>query len=66
MLELTWWIPRTSRLIEVGCIGGSCGRIASWVACETLEKTGEKKIVTHLNRAHFHTGSEQDVHRWSH
>lgn len=35
--KLTWWIPWTPCLIEVGCIGGSCGRIPSWIAFRTSQ-----------------------------
>lgn len=56
LLELTWWIPRTACLIEVGCIGGSCGRIPSWIAYRTSQMR-EKKITNHslTNRGQTHT-----------
>lgn len=78
LLRLTWWIPRTACLIEVGCVGGSRRRIPSWIACKKSQAR-KKNIRNHSlanteghRRVHTHThrtgravfGLEQDVHRW--
>lgn len=35
---LTWWIPRTACLIEVGGVGWSRGRIPSWITFKRWHK----------------------------
>lgn len=36
---LTWWIPRTASLIQIGCVGWSSGRIPSWIAFKSKGKS---------------------------
>lgn len=38
-MMLTWWIPRTASLIQVGRIGGGGSRVPSWIAFRAKEKS---------------------------
>lgn len=50
-VELTWWIPRTACLVQVG-VGRSCSRIPPWIACKTPQ--ARQKILETLTSSRGH------------
>lgn len=57
-VELTWWIPRTACLVQVG-VGRSCSRIPPWIACKTPQ--ARQKILETLTSSR----GAADTHNWS-